>query len=95
MVKPGSDTDDFFDMAGLINKLSTWLSTAQLASNTNTRVYPHGDLVTMEILDPALLLLFLTHADPGVRHQDVGAVGRLHGVRGHQEPGPMLRQVAR
>ena len=49
----------------------------------------------MEILDPAFLLLLLTHADPGVRHQDVGAVGRLHGVRGHQEAGAVLSQVAR
>ena len=51
-----------------------------------------GHLVPMEILQTFLLLLFLTHADPGVCDDGVGTVHRLQWVVGDGELRAALQQ---
>lgn len=61
-------------------------------AESNVLLYLHRNLVSMEVFEPLFLLLFLSHADPGVSDQDIAVTGSLHGVRGQNELGTMLRQ---
>ena len=45
-----------------------------------TTTYLSIDLIASEVIESFLLLLLLSHADPGIGNDDVSAEGGLHGI---------------
>ena len=58
----------------------------------NVLIYLLCNLIALKVFESLLLLLLLSHADPGVSDQDIAAVRSLHWVRGQNKLGAMLKQ---